>query len=161
MKGWDLILNKQRGFTIVELLIVVVVIGILAAIVVVGYGAVTNSAHDASVKSDLQQIDDAFKQYSLDNQGVFPHTASELTALGLKLNRTSYYTANKANVYICVNATNTEYAVVAMSLSGKRFMVKSESGIGDYTASVTWNPTTAYSVFVAFTQIYTFALLAV
>ncbi|MFZ3009551.1 MAG: type II secretion system protein [Candidatus Microsaccharimonas sp.] len=133
----------RRGFTIVELLIVIVVIAVLAAILVVGYGAVQNNAHDASVKSDLQNIDDAFKQYALDNEGVFPDTAAELTTLGLKLNQNSYYTANKANLYVCVNATSTEYAVVAMSLSGNRFMVKSESGISDYTASVTWNATTA------------------
>ncbi|MEO6110112.1 MAG: prepilin-type N-terminal cleavage/methylation domain-containing protein [Candidatus Saccharimonadales bacterium] len=132
-----------KGFTIVELLVVIVVIGILAAIVFISYGAVSNNAHDTAVKSDLQKIDDAFKQYTLDNSGLFPNTNIKLATLGLKLTTGSYTTTNKANIYVCTNATDTEYAVIAMSQSGKRFMVKSESGISEYTGSVVWNPTTA------------------
>ena len=48
-------MNKQ-GFTIVELLIVIVVIAILAAITIVSYNGITNSANDSSVKSDLRNI---------------------------------------------------------------------------------------------------------
>lgn len=44
------------GFTIVELLIVIVVIGILAAITVVSYNGVTNRANDVSVRSDLANL---------------------------------------------------------------------------------------------------------
>jgi len=132
-----------KAFTIVELLIVIVVIGILAAITIVGYGAVTNNATDVSVKSDLQKIDDAFKQYSLDNGGTYPDTIAELATLNLKLNKDSYFTGNKANVYICTNPTDTEYAAIAMAKSGKRFMVKSESGISDYNGGITWDPVTA------------------
>lgn len=44
------------GFTIVELLIVVVVIAILASITVVAYSGVQNSAHDSAVQSDLRQL---------------------------------------------------------------------------------------------------------
>lgn len=47
---------KQQGFTIVELLIVVVVIGILAAIVIVAYNGVTNSAKSSAWKSDAQNL---------------------------------------------------------------------------------------------------------
>jgi len=46
--------DAQRGFTVVELLIVIVVIGILAAIVIVGYNGVTKHAVEVSLKSDLQ-----------------------------------------------------------------------------------------------------------
>ncbi|RYZ85786.1 MAG: prepilin-type N-terminal cleavage/methylation domain-containing protein, partial [Moraxellaceae bacterium] len=51
-------MSKQQsthtsGFTIVELLIVIVVIGILAAIVIVGYQGVTKRANDTAVRSDL------------------------------------------------------------------------------------------------------------
>ena len=49
--------NKhQAGFTIVELLIVVVVIAILAAITIVAYNGIQNRANDSAVRSDLSNI---------------------------------------------------------------------------------------------------------
>lgn len=48
--------HKDLGFTIVELLIVIVVIGILAAISIVAYNGVSNSANDSAIKSDLTNI---------------------------------------------------------------------------------------------------------
>ncbi len=48
--------NKQKGFTIVELLIVIVVIGILAAIVIVTFTGVQKKARDADRKSDVNGI---------------------------------------------------------------------------------------------------------
>ena len=59
--------QKQTGFTIVELLIVIVVIGILAAIALVAYGNVQQRARDASRKSDLAQIAKALHRYNIDN----------------------------------------------------------------------------------------------
>ncbi|MDB5165339.1 MAG: Fimbrial protein, partial [Candidatus Saccharibacteria bacterium] len=47
---------KQRGFTIVELLIVIVVIGILAAITIVAYNGIQNRARVSSVNSALTQV---------------------------------------------------------------------------------------------------------
>lgn len=46
-------MDRIKGFTIVELLIVVVVIAILAAITIVSYNGITASAHDTSVKTFL------------------------------------------------------------------------------------------------------------
>lgn len=51
---------KQRaGFTIVELLIVIVVIAILAAIVIVAFNAVQNQARMAKISTDIRQIKSA------------------------------------------------------------------------------------------------------
>ena len=54
---------KKQGFTIVELLVVIVVIAILAAISVFAYNGVQAKARDADRISDLQEIADAIKQY--------------------------------------------------------------------------------------------------
>ncbi len=46
-------MNKKSGFTIVELLVVIVVIGILASITIVSYTGITGKANVAVIKSDL------------------------------------------------------------------------------------------------------------
>jgi prepilin-type N-terminal cleavage/methylation domain-containing protein len=52
--------NKQQtGFTIVELLIVIVVIGILAAITIVAYNSVQDRAQRAKITSDIHNIENA------------------------------------------------------------------------------------------------------
>lgn len=61
----------NRGFTIVELLVVIVVIGILATITVVAYGNVSLKARDNVRKSDIAAITKAMELYYLDN-GQYP-----------------------------------------------------------------------------------------
>ena len=66
MKSWA---SKQKGFTIVELLIVIVVIGIIAAIVMNSFGEAQKKARDADRKQDLAQIAKLLQVYSLENNG--------------------------------------------------------------------------------------------
>lgn len=63
MKPWA----KQTGFTIVELLIVIVVIGILAAITIVAYNGIQQRGRDAQRQSDIKTITKALELYYLDN----------------------------------------------------------------------------------------------
>lgn len=55
--------RKSHGFTIVELLIVVVIIGILAAIVVVAYNGLTQRANASSISSFLASAEKGFRLY--------------------------------------------------------------------------------------------------
>jgi type II secretion system protein G len=63
--------QKQKGFTIVELLIVIVVIGILAAITIVAYNGVQSRARDTLRIDGIGKIRDALELYRVDN-GVYP-----------------------------------------------------------------------------------------
>lgn len=67
---------RNRGFTIVELLIVIVVIAILAAITVVAYNGIQQSARDSNRKSDVQLIVKALELYYAENNNYPPGSGS-------------------------------------------------------------------------------------
>lgn len=59
-----------KAFTVLELIIVVVIIGILSAVVYIGYGGIQAQARDASVLSDLDTLDGLMTDYALRNNVV-------------------------------------------------------------------------------------------
>lgn len=65
---------KTRGFTIVELLIVIVVIAILAAITIVAYNGIQDQARLATVKSDLSNAAKKMEVYRIQNNDTYPTT---------------------------------------------------------------------------------------
>lgn len=66
--------KQQKGFTIVELLIVIVVIAILAAITVTAYNGIQSRTKIASVNTDLKSIKSAMLMYRAD-YGTLPNNA--------------------------------------------------------------------------------------
>jgi type II secretion system protein G len=70
-------LPSSRGFTIVELLIVIVVIGILAAITIVAYNGVQNRAKAASVQADLRSLNQQMELFRVQND-AYPTVATEI-----------------------------------------------------------------------------------
>lgn len=67
--------KKQSGFTIVELLIVIVIIGILAGLVVTQILGATAKARDTERKTDLDQIANQLEAYYAKN-GFYPTLAN-------------------------------------------------------------------------------------
>ncbi|MDB5177083.1 MAG: exported protein of unknown function [Candidatus Saccharibacteria bacterium] len=63
--------RRITGFTIVELLIVIVVIGILAAIVIISYNGVTKRSQTSAITSELKQWQKLFEAYKSLN-GNYP-----------------------------------------------------------------------------------------
>ena len=58
---------KQKGFTIVELLIVIVVIGILAAMTVVAFNGIQSRARDSERSSDISNIHKSLERFHVIN----------------------------------------------------------------------------------------------
>lgn len=67
--------KEIRGFTIVELLIVIVVIAILAAIVIVSYNGVTQNARDSSRSAAVDTIKEGLELYRYKNN-MYPSVCS-------------------------------------------------------------------------------------
>lgn len=70
--------NNQKGFTLVELMVVVVIIGILVAIAVPVYNNVTAKANQSAVEANLRTIDGAIMMYQAANDGVAPTGDTQL-----------------------------------------------------------------------------------
>ena len=67
-------MQKQYGFTTVELLIVIVVIAVLAAMTVVAFNGVSKRAQFSSMKSDINAIKKQLELYKVDN-GSYPDSS--------------------------------------------------------------------------------------
>ncbi|MBI2104562.1 MAG: type II secretion system major pseudopilin GspG [Candidatus Omnitrophica bacterium] len=72
-------MTQKRGFTLVELMLVVVIIGVLAAMVVPRLAGRTEQAKIARAKSDIASIGVALDLYELD-AGQYPDSLEALTA---------------------------------------------------------------------------------
>jgi len=70
---------RQRGFTLIEMLIVIVVIAILAMIVIPRLLGATRKSKEASLKADLKQIRDGIEQFEA-NTAAWPPSLSDIVA---------------------------------------------------------------------------------
>lgn len=140
--------NKAKGFTIVELLVVIVVIGILAAISIVSYTGVTKRANTAAVKGNLDAIVNAAESYysglayyptestivsGKDSNGavtadVFSKLSTSTTFISNSASGEAYttYPANAANA--TVSATTQTYGL--SDTNGKKSILYIPKGTG-------------------------------
>lgn len=94
--------SNNTGFTIVELLIVIVVIGILAAITIVAFNGVQDKARDASAKSGATQAYKKLEAYKALN-GAYPNTLAEAQISNTASTTYAYSTLNDGQTF-CVAA---------------------------------------------------------
>lgn len=69
--------SKKIGFTIVELIVVIVVIGILASITVVGYSYVRRDAVESRMKANIGQVKSYLVAYRALNGGLYPPSVGD------------------------------------------------------------------------------------
>lgn len=101
--------SKHTGFTIVELLIVIVVIAILAAITVVAYTGIQDRAKESNVQSDLSAFMKKIEIARVNaSDGLYPYAPS--ASDGISTNKSLYLT-NRNNWYYCTSTDRTQYAL--------------------------------------------------
>lgn len=93
----------RKGFTIVELLIVIVVIAILAAVTIVAYNGIRNQAQDSALQSSVSQAAKKIASHATMNSDTLP---ASLATLNIQDTATTAYTYVPA-------ASGTQYCVSA------------------------------------------------
>jgi general secretion pathway protein G len=71
---------NRKGFTLIEILVVIVILGLLATLLVPKVISMIDEARIAKVKTDIKTFETALKMYRMDN-GVYPTTDQGLIAL--------------------------------------------------------------------------------
>ena len=110
--------NKKHGFTIVELLIVIVVIAILAAITIVAYTGIQDRAKASAMQSSASQAGKTIAAYAVSNNDTYPAT---LAAAGLASTTDVSYTYIVNNTTTpknyCLSATDTSNPTIAYAFT--------------------------------------------
>lgn len=97
-------LHSQKGFTLIELMVVILIIAVLGSLGIISYIQATKSARDARRQTDMESVRQALMLFRQENGACFP----AVTGSGVN---TGYYTAlsTPLNDYISDLPTDPTY----------------------------------------------------
>lgn len=91
--------RSAKGFTLIELMIVVAIIGILAAVAFPKFADLITKSKESSTKGSLGSLRSAVAIYYSDTEGVYPTSLSVLTTSSKYLDAIPYSEVPKVTVY--------------------------------------------------------------
>ena len=107
--------RRPQGFTIVELLIVIVVIGILAAVTIVAFAGITRQSESASLKSELQSAGKKIENYKTSNN-AYP---TSLLVAGVTTKDIIGYTYSTGVSTYCLQAIPTKAGAASYHITNE------------------------------------------
>jgi general secretion pathway protein G len=110
--------REEDGFTLVELMVVIVIIGLLATVVIINVVPALDSASETKAKADIQMIDQAVQRYYLENRR-YPTTEEGLAALQPYLRRMSNDPWDRPYRYQAPGRNGQPYAIMSLGADGR------------------------------------------
>jgi len=102
--------KNEKGFTLIELMIVIAIIGILAAIAIPQFSAYRKRSYNSSAQSDVRNLATSQEAYYVD-ESTYASTYSRLTG-------TSYGYMQSGNVTVVVTGDADNYTITGYHSSG-------------------------------------------
>jgi prepilin-type N-terminal cleavage/methylation domain-containing protein len=122
----------RRGFTIVELIITITIMGILLTLAVVNVGTTQAKARDDSRKSDIESIASNLESFYIggtDNSTVFQAYPSTSIAGGTAANITSYLRDADINSFLPPGTTNVAQTFLPSTNPGTSPSIQTTAGV--------------------------------
>jgi prepilin-type N-terminal cleavage/methylation domain-containing protein len=119
-------MRKNEGFTLIELMIVIAIIGILAAIAIPQFSAYRTRSYNSAAEADLRNAATAQEAYYVDKQ---TYTNSPTSLIGA-----TYGLYTSSNVFLAGDAAAQQYTMTTYHSSGNKTYSLSGPG-GSVTAT--------------------------
>lgn len=124
--------KNEKGFTLIELMIVIAILGILAAVAIPNFLNARGKAQDASALSSLEAVKTALEMYAADN-GVYPTLANATgtalsTALGEDFPTNIKLDTTVAGALDYVNSDDNEYRIYARGRDASHYFGLRQDG---------------------------------
>lgn len=110
----------QAGFTLVEILVVMLILGLLAAIAIPAFFGQRDKARDAEAKVQVRTAETAIESYATDRNGNYTGaTVDVLQAIEPSLNDVP-----DANFTVQANPAGLRYRIAVLSPTGNQFWIR-------------------------------------